>query len=51
MELREKQGFKKSEIGLIPTEWRIDKFKNVTNAITCGVACHCYFIFNFSLSI
>lgn len=38
MELIEKQGFKKSEIGLIPTEWKIDKFKNVTNAITCGVA-------------
>ncbi len=38
MELIEKQGFKQSEIGLIPNDWKIEKFKNVTNAITCGVA-------------
>ena len=33
-----KHGYKQTELGLIPEEWEIEKFKDVTNAITCGVA-------------
>ena len=38
MELMTKHGYKQTELGLIPEEWEIEKFKDVTNAITCGVA-------------
>ena len=38
MELMTKQGYKQTDVGLIPEEWGIEKFKDVTNAITCGVA-------------
>src|SRR5690554_5591265 len=37
MELTETK-YNQTEIGLIPEDWEIFKFKNVTNAITCGVA-------------
>lgn len=33
-----KSEFKITEIGEIPTEWKINKFHEVTNLITCGVA-------------
>lgn len=36
MELKE--GYKKTDIGLIPNDWEIAKFKDITKVITCGLA-------------
>lgn len=36
MELRE--GYKQTEVGVIPEDWEVKKFVEVTHAITCGVA-------------
>jgi type I restriction enzyme S subunit len=33
-----KISYKKTEVGLIPEDWDLKKFHEVTNAITCGVA-------------
>lgn len=33
-----KKGYKKSEVGVIPEDWAVKRFYEVTNAITCGVA-------------
>ena len=33
-----KVGYKNTDIGVIPDDWEVEKFKKVTNAITCGVA-------------
>jgi type I restriction enzyme S subunit len=32
------EGYKQTEVGLIPLGWKLKKFKEVTSAITCGVA-------------
>lgn len=33
-----KPGYKKTEVGVIPKEWDVDLFENVTDLITCGIA-------------
>jgi type I restriction enzyme S subunit len=32
------EGYKKTEVGVIPQDWEVDKFINITEVITCGVA-------------
>ena len=32
------KGYKKTDLGILPEDWEIRKFKEITNAITCGVA-------------
>ncbi|EJA7341149.1 TPA: restriction endonuclease subunit S [Vibrio parahaemolyticus] len=32
------EGYKQTEVGFIPNEWKLKKFREVTSAITCGVA-------------
>lgn len=36
MEVR--KGYKQTEVGIIPVDWDVKSFKDVTDAITCGVA-------------
>jgi type I restriction enzyme S subunit len=33
-----KQGYKQTEIGIIPEDWEVEKFFDVTDLITCGLA-------------
>ncbi len=33
-----KAGYKQTEVGVIPEDWQIDKFRNITKVITCGLA-------------
>jgi type I restriction enzyme, S subunit len=33
-----KEGYKQTEVGVIPEDWKVDKFSNITNVITCGLA-------------
>lgn len=33
-----KKGYKQTDLGVIPNDWEVKKFQEVTNAITCGVA-------------
>jgi type I restriction enzyme S subunit len=32
------KGYKKTDLGILPEDWEIRKFKEITNTITCGVA-------------
>lgn len=31
-------GYKQTDVGVIPEDWDVEKFKNVTDLITCGIA-------------
>ena len=33
-----KAGYKQTDLGVIPEDWEVMPFSQVTNAITCGVA-------------
>jgi type I restriction enzyme S subunit len=32
------KGYKQTEVGVIPEDWEVELFSNVTNLITCGIA-------------
>ena len=33
-----KPGYKQTEVGVIPQEWEVKPFTQVTDLITCGIA-------------
>ena len=33
-----KPGYKQTEVGVIPQEWEVNPFTQVTDLITCGIA-------------
>ncbi len=37
-EMKIAEGFQQTEAGVIPVDWNVEKFENITNVITCGVA-------------